>query len=333
MTEPKNQAVAGYTLYRTLGRGNTSLVRLAIDAEGRQVALKLPHEETLRAQDAAERFGNEVRLTLQFRHPHVIRGYAGTAFGPGAFLALQYYPNGPLNEQLTRLPGRTLPLPAALRILADLASALTYLHHLGAVHQDLKTHNVYVDEQGRAALGDLGNTYFVAQGGQVSGSPYYMAPEIYHGESSSAASDVYSLGILMYELLSGDRPYQGNSYEELMVAHMTRFPQPLTHLNPAVSRQISRLAEQALAKRPSERPQADVIRRALLSDLGETPRDEVYETPSADPSPPVGRTTLVGRHGPAQPRAPHNPTEVETKPDPTPVPERGGSWNPFKRRK
>lgn len=333
MTEPKNQAIVGYTLNRTLGRGNTSLVHLAMDTEGRQVALKLPLEETLRVQDAAERFGNEVRLTLQFRHLHVIRGYAGTAFGPGAFLALQYYPGGPLNEQLVRLPGRTLPLPAAMRILADLASALAYLHHLGAVHQDLKTHNVYVDDQGRAALGDLGNTYFVAQGGRVSGSPYYMAPEIYHGESSSAASDVYSLGILMYELLSGDRPYQGNSYEELMVSHMTRFPAPLTHLNPAVSRQVSRLAEQALAKRPGERPRADAIRRALLSDLGETPRDEVYENHGVDDSPPVGRATLVGRHGPAQPRTPRTPTEVEGKPEPRPMPERSGSWNPFKRRK
>ncbi|MDV6375820.1 serine/threonine-protein kinase [Deinococcus arenicola] len=333
MTEPKTQAIAGYTLHRTLGRGNTSLVRLAMDPDGRQVALKLPHEETLRVQDAAERFGNEVRLTMQFRHPHVIRGYAGTAFGPGAFLAIQYYPDGPLNEQLARLPGRTLPLSAALRVLADLASALAYLHHLGAVHQDLKTHNVYVDEHGRASLGDLGNTYFVAQGGRVSGSPYYMAPEIYHGESSSSASDVYSLGILMYELLSGDRPYQGNSYDELMVAHMTRFPAPLIHLNPTVSRQVSRLAEQALSKRPGERPRADAIRRALLSDLGETPQDEVYEKSGVDTAPGVEKVTLVGRHGPAQTRTPRPPTESDSKAESKPTPERSGNWNPFKRRK
>ncbi|CAM3432606.1 serine/threonine-protein kinase [Deinococcus saxicola] len=328
MTDSHNHAIPGYTLHRTLGRGNTSLVRLAVDRDGEQVALKIPHEETLGNQEAAERFGNEVRLTLQFRHSHVVRGYAGTAFGPGAFLAIRYYPEGALNEQLARIPGRTLPLRGSLRILADLASALAYLHHLGAVHQDLKTHNVYVDGQGRAALGDLGNTYFVAQGGQVSGSPYYMAPEIYHGESSSAASDVYSLGILMYELLSGDRPYQGNSYEELMVAHMTRFPAPLTHLNPAVSRPLSRLAEQALAKRPGERPHADAIRRALLSDLGETPQDEVYEdTKKSQPAQDVGQTTLMGRHGPTQTR--NVPAQAEAKPEA----QRSAGWNPFKRRK
>lgn len=328
MTEPLKRTIAGYTLHRTLGRGNTSLVWLATDQGGREVALKLPHDETLRVQEAAERFGNEVRLTLQFRHPHVVQGYAGTAFGPGAFLAIRYYPDGALNEQLARLPGRTLPPGAATRLLADVASALTYLHHLGAVHQDLKTHNIYVDETGRAALGDLGNTYFVAQGGQVSGSPYYMAPEIYHGESSSAASDVYSLGILMYELLSGERPYQGNTYEELMVAHMTRFPPPLSHLNPAVSRAVSRLAEQALAKRPGERPRADAIRRALLSDLGETPQDEVYEDPEATPpAQDVARAPLVGRHGPVQPRS------AAPQPEAKPEQSRGGGWNPFKRRK
>ncbi|OLV18969.1 serine/threonine-protein kinase [Deinococcus marmoris] len=334
MTESDTRTIPGYTLSRTLGRGNTSLVRLAVDREGEQVALKIPHEETLGNQEAAERFGNEVRLTLQFRHPHVVRGYAGTAFGPGAFLAIRYYPDGALNEQLARIPGRTLPIKGGLRILADLASALAYLHHLGAVHQDLKTHNVYVDGQGRAALGDLGNTYFVAQGGQVSGSPYYMAPEIYHGESSSAASDVYSLGILMYELLSGDRPYQGNSYEELMVSHMTRFPAPLTHLNPAVSRPLSRLAEQALAKRPGERPRADAIRRALLTDLGETPHDEVYEdsrVSQATQDKETGRTTtaLMGRHGPSQPRS----APAEAKPEAQPEAQRGAGWNPFKRRK
>lgn len=326
MTEPT--PIPGYTLIRPIGRGNTSLVFLATDQAGQQVALKRPHTSTLKVQEAAERFGNEVRLTMKFRHPHIVHGYAGTPFGPQAFLALRYYPHGALNEQLAGLPGGRLRVPEALRILADIASALAYLHHLGAVHQDVKTQNVYVD-QGRAALGDLGNTYFTAQGGQVSGSPYYMAPEIFHGESSSSASDVYSLGILMYELLSGARPHQGNSYEELMVAHMTRLPPPLTHLNPSVDRLVSRLAGQALAQRPTERPTADTIRRALLSALGETPEDEVYDE--------TARTSATmfptGRHG----HAPPAPSRT-TKPEPAgrneakAAPKTGG-WNPFKRKK
>jgi serine/threonine-protein kinase len=321
--------IPGYTLRQFLGRGNTSQVYLAVDRQGREVALKVPLQSTLRVKEAAERFGNEVRLTLQFRHPHLIRADAGTAFGPQAFLALNYYPDGALNEQLAQ-QGHPLEQAAATRILADLASALAYLHHLGAVHQDLKAHNVYVDPHGRAALGDLGNAYFVSQGGQVSGSPYYMAPEIYHGEGSSAASDVYSLGILMYELLCGERPYQGSTYEELMIAHLTRFPAPLNHLNPAVPRSISRLASQALAKRPGERPSADVLRRALLRALGETPQDEVYEEDGAAPE--EAARPVVGRHGPAQPRPPlHAPESAPAEADD--ASRRGAGWNPFKRRR
>lgn len=323
--EPVDRTISGYTLHRVLGRGNTSLVRLATDREGRQVALKIPHEETLRVQEAAERFGNEVRLTMKFRHPHVVHGYAGTPFGPQAYLAITYYPDGALNELLSRLPGRTLPLPAALRVLADISSALAYLHHLGAVHQDVKTQNVYVDEDGRAALGDLGNTYFTSQGGKVSGSPYYMAPEIYHGESSSSASDVYSMGVLMYELLSGDRPFQGTTYEELMVSHLTRFPQPLAHLNPQVERSVSRLAELSLAKRPTERPTADAIRRALIVALGELPEDEIYEEEHRKATVDVPKN--MGRHGNSGQRPLPRSTE------PAPKVEEKRSWNPFKRKK
>lgn len=81
MTEAST--ISGYTLHRVLGRGNTSLVRLATGAQGQLVAVKIPHPETLAVQAAAERFGNEVRLTLQFRHPHLVRGFDGTPFGPG----------------------------------------------------------------------------------------------------------------------------------------------------------------------------------------------------------------------------------------------------------
>ncbi|MFT2721181.1 serine/threonine-protein kinase [Deinococcus sp. A31D244] len=320
---PDQNALSTYILSRSIGRGNTSLVRLATNAQGQQVAVKIPHAETLAVQDAAELFGNEVRLTLQFRHPHLVQGFGGTPFGPQAFVALQYYPNGALSEQLQR-DGTPLTLMQALRILADLASALSYLHHLGAVHQDVKTQNVYVNAEGRAALGDLGNTYFVAQGGKVSGSPYYMAPEIYHGESSSSASDVYSLGVLTYELLTGERPFQGHTYEELMVAHMTRFPQPLSHLNMQVPRSVARLAELALAKRISERPSADAIRRALLTALGETPADEVYET-EQKAAEPAGRP--MGRHGP-----PARPAVPVVAPEPA-QDAASSRWNPFKRRK
>lgn len=315
MSDP--QSIPGYTLLRPVGRGNTSQVYLASDPDGQRVALKLPHDSTLQHQEAAERFGNEVRLTLQLRHPHLVRGYAGMPFGTQAFLSMRYYPGGALDEQLGDLPERRLPTMEAARILTDVASALVYLHEAGAVHQDVKPQNVYVDG-GRAALGDLGSTYFTSQGGKVSGSPYYMAPEIYHGESSSSASDVYSLGIMMYELLTGARPFQGSTYEELMVSHLTRFPQPLSHLNPEIPRSVARLAEQALAKRAADRPAAATLHQALQAFIGETP-------PEPEGLTPVAPSKAMGRHAPAPPRTPENAKG--------PAAPEGRSWNPFKRRK
>lgn len=323
MTEP-DRIPQGYTLIRSIGRGNTSQVYLANDPERRQVALKLPHADTLRVHEAAERFGNEVRLTLQFKHPHIVKGYAGTPFGPQAFLSIEYFPLGSLSEQLTMQQGRQMEQRDIMRILADTAGAVAYLHRNGAVHQDVKTQNVYVDRHGRASLGDLGNTYFLSQGGNVSGSPYYMAPEIYHGEGSSSASDVYSLAVMMYELLAGQRPFNGNSYEELMVAHLTRFPTPLSHVNPLVPRPVTRLVEQGIAKRAQDRPGADLIYRALLDTLGEKPDDEDGSHAPA--------TSQAGRHGPSARNAgipvandaPKNVLKNEKS---------SWGWNPFKKKR
>ncbi|MFC5847082.1 serine/threonine-protein kinase [Deinococcus petrolearius] len=320
----------GYRPLRLLGQGKTSQVYLALDDRGREVALKLPHPATLGQPEAAARFGNEVRLTLKFRHPRIVRGYAGAAFGPQAYLALQYYASGPLSETLQLAP-QSLAWTARLRVLADLASGLTYLHASGAVHQDVKPQNVYLCPGGRAALGDLGSSYFVAQGGPVSGSPFYMAPEIYHGEASSGASDVYSLGILSYELLGGLRPFLGQSYEELMVAHLTRFPSPLAQVAPELPRAAAHLIERAMAKRAPDRPGADELRRALLLALGETPDDEPVEENAPAPAP-TAPAQPTGRHGPLGRAAPPPPAEPEPA-APTPTGLRPDRWSLFRRRK
>lgn len=308
----------GYRLLQVLGRGQTSLVHLARDPQGREVALKVPLEGTLRDQEAAERFANEVRLTLQFRHPHVVRGYAGSPFGARTYLALQHYPEGTLADALAGHARATRPVQAPLRLLADLAAGLAYLHGLGVVHQDVKPQNVYLDG-GRAALGDLGSAYFTAQGGCASGSPFYMAPEIYRGDPSSPASDVYSLGVLAHEVLTGARPFQGETYEDLMAAHLNRFAPPLSAHCPELPRPVARLLDLSLAKRPGDRPTAEALRRALLTALGE----EIGETCGRPPEPVAPRP--IGRHAPTEPSPPPMPETAEVG---------GGSrWNPFKRRK
>ena len=329
--------VSGYRLVRGLGRGNTSRVYLAekvgppdagrgaLVKGGQRVALKLPLPDTLGNPEAATRFANEVRLSLQFRHPHLVQGLDGTSFGSDTFLSMQHYPGGTLARELSQ---GNLPLPQALRILADVASGLAYLHAHDAVHQDVKTQNVYLDA-GRAALGDFGSTYFQAQGGKVSGSPFYMAPEVYQGQLGGPAGDVYSFGVLAYELLAGVRPHQGQSYEALMVSHLTHFP---PHLSvPDAPRDLLRLLDQAIAKKVSARPSSALLRRALLHTLGEP--DEKQEEPLPAPTPPRSST---GRHGPLTPSTPATPRPSERPAEPpatkaSNAPEKRG-WNPFKKK-
>jgi serine/threonine protein kinase len=354
--------VSGYRLVRGLGRGNTSRVFLAEKVDpveesagdesgtppaagssqqsltsrvkaGTQVALKLPLPETLADQGAAERFANEVRLTLQFRHPRLVAGIDGTPFGSNCFLAMQHYEGGTLAR---RLSGSQLSMNTLLQVLADVASAMAYLHQDGAVHQDVKTQNVYLErlEEGdgyRAALGDFGSTYFLAQGGQVSGSPYYMAPEIYQGETTGPPSDVYSFGVMAYELLTGDRPHLGDSYEKLMVSHLTHFPSPLSV--DGLNRSLARLLDSALAKRPADRPESATLRRALLKTLGQDDETGVWKEP--EQTAPLSRT-YAGRHGlgtGASQQRPPPPAASPEKPKEAPpaAPEKRG-WNPFRKK-
>ncbi|GGQ95743.1 serine/threonine-protein kinase [Deinococcus ruber] len=332
--------VSGYRLLRGLGRGNTSRVylaekigppdagRQALVRAGQRVALKLPLADTLGNPEAATRFGNEVRLSLQFRHPHLVQGLDGTSFGSETFLSMRYYHGGTLARELTQA---LLPLPMALRVLADVASGLAYLHANDAVHQDVKTQNVYLHD-GRAALGDFGSTYFQAQGGRVSGSPFYMAPEVYQGQLTGASSDVYSFGVLAHELLTGIRPHQGQTYEALMVSHLTHFPPQLSVQG--VPRSVARLLDQALAKKPESRPTSALLRRALLGVLGESDEQEP-ETPSADaPAASTANRASVGRHGPQTPAkdAATPPAAAgPTTPKPS-APAEKRSWNPFRKK-
>ncbi|GHF93084.1 serine/threonine protein kinase [Deinococcus piscis] len=267
MPEIPAAAAAGVQPVRLLGSGSTAHVYLAYDQGGRQVALKvlLPAAARQDNPGAAEMFANEVRMTLQLRHTHLVRGYSGQAYGEGAYLTLEYFPEGSLDGQLTA--GAPLPLERGAGILHGVAAGLHYMHGQGAVHQDVKTQNVYLDGN-RAVLADFGASYMIAQGGRAGGSPFYMAPEIYRGEGGTAASDVYSLGVLGYEVLAGQRPFRAESYEDLMGEHLLTAAPALSHIAPQVPRSLARLLQRALAKAPADRPGLDELLEALAEAAG-----------------------------------------------------------------
>ena len=246
-----------------LGLGATSQVFLARDPEGNPVALKIPKREVHENPQLTERFAREVRLSLGISHPYIVSGIAGRPYGQDAFLALEYFEEGTLGERVQR---GDLPRELKLTYLAQVARALRHLHNLGIVHQDVKPANVFV--RGRVAkLGDFGvaKTREEPTPLERAGSPFYMAPELFEGQEATPASDAYSFGVMAYEILAGRRPFVGETYEELMAAHLTGRPTPLKDENPALAKAVMGLLE----KNPKKRAKLDDFLKALSPGGGE----------------------------------------------------------------
>ncbi len=248
-----------FKLELLLGLGTTGQVYLARAPDGRPVALKIPRSEVHRDPALAERFAREVRLSLGLSHPNLVKGIAGKPYGKEAFLALEYFEEGSLEDRLQKGP---LGRERALSILRQIAAALSHLHRLGIVHQDVKPANVFLRGE-TAKLGDFGvaKTREDRSPLERAGSPFYMAPELFQGGEGTPASDAYSFGVLAYELLTGKRPFYGETFEELLAAHLTQTPPPLKDKNPRLVRAVQGLLE----KDPKKRAGVEEFLRALIT--------------------------------------------------------------------
>jgi eukaryotic-like serine/threonine-protein kinase len=290
----------GYEVLQRLGAGQTSVVWLARHVRsGRQVALKLPRVDVRTSLILRRMFENEVQITLKLDHPNVVRAFAGQPTGDGAFLALEYCAGGTL-DQLLLEQGR-LPIPRALRLVDDVANGLEHTHAKQVLHRDVKPANVFLDEQGRAKLGDFGTGTFAADAtDERVGTAFYMAPEIFQGASPNVQSDVYSLGVLAYEVLTGERPFVGDSYDGLMVAHLTALPRDLRHVRSDLPRGISAVVTRAMSRDASRRFQTvaafgEAYRTSMVRSTAPTVDEEAAPLPartgrasrSADSSTPV----------------------------------------------
>ncbi|MFC6618095.1 serine/threonine-protein kinase [Deinococcus radiophilus] len=315
--------MSGYRITRPLGRGATARVYLADDRQGRQVALKvlLPEDERQEYPDAAGMFANEVRMTMQLTHDHLVRGYGGQGFDEGAYLALEYFPQGPWiawssqvgPSRLSRQPGfcGEWPRPGLYAPPGRSASGCQGAEHLPGWRP--------------CRTGRSGLFLHDGAGGRVGGSPFYMAPEIYRGEEATAASDVYSLGVLAYEVLAGQRPFEGDDYNELMAQHLNAMPPSLAHLAPELPRLVARTLQQALAKNPDDRPDLLEVMAALNEWLGADVEVGARPEPAA-PSGPV-----LGRHAAPQHEA-SAPVLTEPESETDAAPGLLARWNPFRKK-
>ncbi len=289
----------GYEVVQRLGAGQTAVVWLArVTRGGQPLALKMPRPEAVGDPVLRRMFENEVQITLKLEHPNVVRAFDGRPTGVGAFLALEYCAGGTLDQLL--LEKGKLPLDQALALVRDVALGLEHTHDQRVLHRDVKPANVFLSETGIAKLGDFGTGTFAAEGSQERvGTAFYMAPEVFAGEASSMQSDVYSLGVLAYEVFAGVRPFLGESYDALMVAHMTALPRDVRQYRPDLSRRVSAVVTRAMSRDAARRFQSvQAFMEAYREATGEAAPKTAQATPAG---------SVTGRSGRSPTPPPHDP--------------------------
>src|SRR5262245_11986172 len=266
-----------------LGRGGMGEVYRADDLKlGQTVALKFLPADL--AQDAGRlaRFHSEVRLARQVSHPSVCRVYDLGDFESHPFISMEYIDGENLSTLLRRI-GR-LPEDKATEVARQVCAGLSAAHERGVVHRDLKPGNVMIDGRGRARIADFGLAGVLGtDDGTRAGTPAYMAPEQFKGGDTGVASDIYALGLVLYELYTGKRAFRGDTLAEIARSRDTGPPSPsslVEGLNPAVERVILRCMEADPRLRPTSAlavaaalPGGDPLAMALAA--GETPSPEM----------------------------------------------------------
>jgi Tol biopolymer transport system component/tRNA A-37 threonylcarbamoyl transferase component Bud32 len=267
-----------YVIERELGGGGMSRVFVADEAAlGRKVVVKVLRPELAEAL-SAERFKREVRLAAKLQHPHIVPLLAAGEIEPGVlFYTMPFVEGESLRQRLQRDAG--LPIGETVRIMGDVAGALAYAHRSGVVHRDVKPENILLSEGG-AVVADFGiakaitasrdgdgdssaGSSLTATGTSI-GTPVYMAPEQAVGGTVDHRADLYALGVVGYEMLTGQAPFEGRTAQQLLAAHATQAPEPVARRRSSVPLPLASLIMQLLEKNPADRPQtADEVRRAL----------------------------------------------------------------------
>ena len=285
--------VASYRIVRTLGRGGMSAVYLAEhDWLQRKVALKVLAPQLADDERFRERFVRESRLAASLDHPNVIPIYEAGASGGDLFIAMRFVEGSDLRTLLHQ-EGPLEPA-RAIGILRQVAAALDAAHEQGLVHRDVKPANVLLARPRSSApvehvyLSDFGLTKrsasdsAVTGAGQFVGTLDYAAPEQFKGETPDARTDVYSLGCVLFECLTGRPPFRSENDAGLMYAHLQQPPPPVTSERPDLPHEIDRVVGRAMAKSPDDRPRsaselADGAARALGAEL--PPREALLIEP------------------------------------------------------
>jgi hypothetical protein len=256
-----------YEVLGTLGCGATSRVDKARDTVlGRIVALKtLVH--AFGAPTEQKQFLREAQIVSQLSHPAIVNLYdVGVEDGNVAYLVMEYVPGKTLQQVLAESTG-PMPIARACAWISDLAGALHRAHRSGVIHGDIKPANILVTEDGKVKLSDFGIARFATQvsgSGKMLGTPAYLSPEQILGEPQNTRSDLFSLGIVLYQMLTGVAPFDGSSVSAVCAQILQAEPVPPSQRNPAVTPELDRIILRCLAKSSADRyPSAEAFATSL----------------------------------------------------------------------
>src|SRR4051794_17296740 len=256
-----------YSIISRLGSGGMADVYCAQDLQlGRKVALKLLYRRFAEDEQFVERFKREASAAAGLQHPHVVGVYDRGEYDGTYYIAMEYLEGRSL-KQVVQEDGPLEP-DRAIDLTLQILRAARFAHRRGIIHRDLKPHNVIVDEEDRAKVTDFGiaraGASDMTQTGSIMGTAQYLSPEQAQGTPVSAASDIYSVGVILYELLTGRVPFDGESAVTIALKHVNERPVPPSMINPAVPPELEGVVMRALEKDQRLRfPDADAFIAAL----------------------------------------------------------------------
>jgi serine/threonine protein kinase len=325
MSEEINTRIGDYQILNELGSGGMGRVyRVRNVISDRIEAMKVLLPDLVGRQELATRFLREIKLMASLNHPNIAQLRTAFTANNQLVMIMEYVEGSTLADRLEK--HGPIPVPEALNYIGQVLDALSYAHHQHVIHRDIKPANIMVTPDGAVKLMDFGiaragDGHSLTMTGTTLGSLGYMSPEQVQGEATDARSDLYSVGVSLYEMVTGQRPFKADSDFSLMTAHVRELPKPPIELQPGLPPALNEIILMSIAKEPAQRFQsAEAFANALSSVTAEASAANAAALKASEAST-VECTILpsIPANPPKQPVTPVRPT-ADAKPTPVSVP-------------
>lgn len=275
MSDLIGKTIGQYQIVEQIGLGGMATVYKAYQPSiDRYVAIKILPKQLAYDPNFVKRFQHEAKAIAALEHPHILPIHDFDTEGEYTYLVMRYVEGG----TLTNLMGQSLPYERIIQIVGNIARALDYAHRQGVVHRDIKPSNILIDKHGEELLTDFGIAKMVegssdtqlTSAGSILGTPAYMSPEQAEGKAVDGRSDIYSLGVVLYELLTGQPPYRAETPLAIVLMHLNEPLLPPRTIKPGIPEPLERVVLKAMAKKPDDRFQSAAdMEKALKQALRE----------------------------------------------------------------